>query len=369
MTRPLLGTGFAFLLTSGCLAAPDELPPEQGDELGEVTQPIINGSGLNWAYEYDEPQKHEPMVFLNIHRPGQVDSLCSGTLLTSRWVLTAAHCVAGLAPSQLDVTTQFIDSSHPNVGVESVVVHPSYTGGGRYNLTADLALVKLAESWHLGLNGFGYQVRFHDGWRPVEGYGVHVYGYGERYRNAPTDFQLRTAHLPFVGFIGGDGYQLGPNGTGNTRQFWSAGDSGGGAWIDRWDPGTQRMQMYLFGVHSTAESYNLEVTYDTYLLPYLPWIRSTLASSINILDANYGTNCGVTDPWARYRYTWDLFSTCDGHQGFCIYVVDYRKIGDPAPGCAKDYTLKYTCGLDPTVHTGSVPPEAGFNRWAFAACP
>jgi hypothetical protein len=366
-SRLILSSAFASLLAAGCLAGPDAESPDDVEGLGEQSQAINNGDGLNLANDYDDPQKHEPMVFINIHRPGQVDSLCSGTLLTSRWLLTAAHCVAGLSTSQLDVTTPFIDLDSPNSAVTAIVIHPSYWGGGQYNQNADIALVQLAQSWHLNVNGFGYQAKFHDGWKPVEGYGVHIYGFGERYYHAPTDFRLREAYVPFVGFVGSDGYQLGLSVSGQ-NQYWSGGDSGAAAFLDRYDPATNRMQNYLFGVHSTADAYNLTITYDTYIMPYLQWIKDTLRSSINIVTANYGTNCGVTDYWARYRYTQDLFNTCDGQQGTCIYYVDYTHIGDPAPGCAKDYSFSYTCGLEPTVYTSTLPPEAGFWSQAKPRC-
>lgn len=63
------------------------------------------------------------------------------------------------------------------------------------------------------------------------------------------------------------------------------------------------------------------------------------AMSIRILGAVYGRNCrgqygaNVTD---------DLVRQCQGRD-YCVYRIDYRQIGDPSPGCGKDYHARYIC--------------------------
>src|SRR5262245_11111418 len=63
------------------------------------------------------------------------------------------------------------------------------------------------------------------------------------------------------------------------------------------------------------------------------------ALSIRVLGAAYGRNCGgqfntnVTDDLARY---------CQGRD-YCVYRIDHRQLGDPRPGCAKDYHARYMC--------------------------
>jgi hypothetical protein len=47
---------------------------------------------------------------------------------------------------------------------------------------------------------------------------------------------------------------------------------------------------------------------------------------------------------------------CDGRR-FCAYKVDHRVIGDPSPGCRKDFKVIYVCGYsDPRIE--SAAPEA-----------
>jgi len=62
--------------------------------------------------------------------------------------------------------------------------------------------------------------------------------------------------------------------------------------------------------------------------------------SIRILDASYGRNCPVRmggtnaiDDLARY---------CQGRD-YCTYRIDVRQLGDPSPGCPKDYHASYVC--------------------------
>ena len=61
--------------------------------------------------------------------------------------------------------------------------------------------------------------------------------------------------------------------------------------------------------------------------------------SIRVLGAVYGRNCR-----AQYggNATNDIASQCQG-RNYCVYNIDHRRIGDPAPGCAKDYYVRYQC--------------------------
>src|SRR6266545_3649104 len=63
------------------------------------------------------------------------------------------------------------------------------------------------------------------------------------------------------------------------------------------------------------------------------------AVSIRVLGAAYGRNCAGN---VTTNVTDDLARQCQGRD-YCVYRIDARQIGDPRPGCAKDYHARYMC--------------------------
>ena len=63
------------------------------------------------------------------------------------------------------------------------------------------------------------------------------------------------------------------------------------------------------------------------------------AVSIRVLGAVYGSNCAGQ---ANTNFTDDLARQCQGRD-YCVYRIDMRQLGDPRPGCAKDYQARYMC--------------------------
>ena len=68
-------------------------------------------------------------------------SLCGGSILSSSWIITAAHCLSGISPSQVIVyagsNTRFSGQSRV---ASSIIVHPSYNSNTKVN---DIALIQL----------------------------------------------------------------------------------------------------------------------------------------------------------------------------------------------------------------------------------
>ena len=94
------------------------------------------------------------------------------------------------------------------------------------------------------------------------------------------------------------------------------------------------------------------------------WLNSiyqTYDDDITAVYAEYGNNCGVDD-------FVDLNPLCAGKLS-CSYVVDYRVIGDPAPGCAKNFAVQWRCGKSGPYKYLALPPEAGFGSVANLTCP
>jgi uncharacterized membrane protein len=84
---------------------------------------------------------------------------------------------------------------------------------------------------------------------------------------------------------------------------------------------------------------------------------------IEVVQATYGSNCGA----GFGNATRDVADACNGTQS-CAYHVDVGRLGDPAPGCAKEFLVDYRCaGGQPSKHV-TVPAEAGLGRTAALAC-
>uniref|UniRef100_A0A3B5QVI6 Transmembrane serine protease 3 n=1 Tax=Xiphophorus maculatus TaxID=8083 RepID=A0A3B5QVI6_XIPMA len=102
------------------------------------------------------PQYNTRVVGGNISKPGQFpwqvslhfqrEHICGGSIITSSWVLTAAHCVYGFENSSLwtvhvGLTEQLIHGAH-SLAVKRIIRHPQYWQKG---LDYDIALMRLQE--------------------------------------------------------------------------------------------------------------------------------------------------------------------------------------------------------------------------------
>jgi hypothetical protein len=110
----------------GC--QPEDLP------LGSANCPIVNG-------EPDTSPEHMAVVYLYMVS-GTTAGACTGTLIASRIVLTAAHCIHGVSPDSVTVyfgnDSIFGQARH----VSDVEWHPDYSS--QHNLN-DIGLLRLSE--------------------------------------------------------------------------------------------------------------------------------------------------------------------------------------------------------------------------------
>jgi peptidoglycan/LPS O-acetylase OafA/YrhL len=88
-----------------------------------------------------------------------------------------------------------------------------------------------------------------------------------------------------------------------------------------------------------------------------------VTSGIRLISATYGGNCGGK----RGNATRALVTECGGKDR-CDYSVDVAKLGDPAGGCAKDFTVDYMCMPGNLPRQSAVPGEAGFGSHVVLAC-
>lgn|GEM_PF-1765040 len=84
---------------------------------------------------------------------------------------------------------------------------------------------------------------------------------------------------------------------------------------------------------------------------------------VRVVSATYGGTCNVR----AGNVTGQLAQSCNGHTT-CDYSVDYHVLGDPSPGCAKDFVVEWACETDGTTHRRSLPGEAGFGSKVMLTC-
>lgn len=139
--------------------------PSQHTRATEVSAFIVNGE--------DSVRDYPWMTRLFLYNGVGYYNGCGGTLISSQWVLTAAHCVfdgydddgvtaLSISPSQAKVAfggaTYYDYASQldiPTFDIESIVIHPdyvdsedsSYSGSGE-TLDYDVALLKLATPYY-----------------------------------------------------------------------------------------------------------------------------------------------------------------------------------------------------------------------------
>ena len=99
------------------------------------------------------------------------------------------------------------------------------------------------------------------------------------------------------------------------------------------------------------------------------------ANVIHVVDATYGLACrdfvppsGQPNLVKAGNATALLAGACDNAKTTCMFSVDATQIGDPANGCAKDFTANWRCGSDQNVHKFYLTAEAS-GRSALLNCP
>jgi trypsin len=161
--------------------------PLEGDEVGASVSEIVGGSAASAT-------GHPWMVQLRINGATfPNEQFCGGTLLTSRFVLTAAHCVDGLPASSLQVVAGLHDRRSLTAAqvrsVRAFAVHPSFV---RATLVNDLALVELSSPVTASSTvGFATTASL-----PIAGTNLNVFGWGNTSEGGSTAAVLQTARVP-----------------------------------------------------------------------------------------------------------------------------------------------------------------------------
>jgi peptidoglycan/LPS O-acetylase OafA/YrhL len=89
----------------------------------------------------------------------------------------------------------------------------------------------------------------------------------------------------------------------------------------------------------------------------------TVTDGIRLVSATYGGNCGASPGNA----TFSVSDACNAKDR-CSYRVDVVGLGDPAGGCAKDFSAVFTCMPAQQRHRVTLPAEAGFGSQLLLSC-
>jgi hypothetical protein len=105
------------------------------------------------------------------------------------------------------------------------------------------------------------------------------------------------------------------------------------------------------------------------------WSLPPNASEIHILEATYGLNCrtfavpaGQVNRVKPGNATSMALEICGKATGSCSLAIDVGRMGDPAPGCRKDFLLQWRCGDLEKARQLYVAEEAN-AKTAVATCP
>lgn len=91
-------------------------------------------------------------------------------------------------------------------------------------------------------------------------------------------------------------------------------------------------------------------------LVLMDWMDAAppVPTEIKVMEATYGANCVKTAAGNATTYAAKI---CDAASS-CLLPIDVSKMGDPAPGCGKDFAIKYSCLRKTGSHSKALPGEA-----------
>lgn len=168
------------------------LPSSSSDLASSPSPRIIGGATATIS------QAPWQVALLDDTKPNDFQAqFCGGSILNTRWVVTAAHCVEGAEAENLDVlvgeaSLSTLGKSPERVSVANIIIHPEYDSGSGWQ--NDIALLRLAGDLNLSESPGARAISLPDS-SVRRGTAARISGWGDVNRSDlvasyPTDLQF-----------------------------------------------------------------------------------------------------------------------------------------------------------------------------------
>ena len=178
------------LLLSVCLSGLSFITPGYADA---ITTKVVGGTTVTTAPSW--------MAALWVDTGGDI-GFCSGTLIDSQWIMTAAHCVDTTNTPVITAQIGQADITEPlNLAVvDKIIISSNYDSSNMYG---DIALLHITTPQYVPTVTLPYS--YASSSELYEGMQMYVYGWGETETNVTAKYAsatpyLQTTSLTFRGF-------------------------------------------------------------------------------------------------------------------------------------------------------------------------